>query len=93
MRIAPYVQFRSNRLATQYLVGLQMNVNKWQLGASVADNKQYQAALGYIGKHSAIILQSCQQQLLTLNAPSYFHQVTFRFYSQPSRKARRYISF
>ncbi|MEY4804975.1 MAG: hypothetical protein RL331_1496 [Bacteroidota bacterium] len=92
MRIAPYVQFRSNRLATQYLVGLQMNVNKWQLGASVADNKQYQAALGYIGKHSAIILQSCQQQLLTLNAPSYFHQVTFRFYSQPSRKARRYIS-
>jgi hypothetical protein len=92
MRIAPYVQFRSNRLVTQYLVGLQMNVNKWQLGASVADNKQYQAALGYIGKHSAIILQSCQQQLLTLNAPSYFHQVTFRFYSQPSRKARRYIS-
>ena len=92
MRISPYVQFRSNRLQTQYLVGLQMNVNKWQLGASIADNKQYQAALGYIGKHSAIILQSCQQQLLTLNAPSYFHQVTFRFYSQPSRKARRYIS-
>jgi hypothetical protein len=92
MRIAPYMQFRSNRLETQYLVGLQMNINKWQLGASVANNQQYQAALGYIGKHSAIILQSCQQQLLTLNAPSYFHQVTFRFYSQPSRKARRYIS-
>ena len=92
MRIAPYIQFQSNRLQTQYLVGLQMNVNKWQLGASVANNKQYQAALGYIGKHSAIILQSCQHQLLTLNTPSYFHQVTFRFYSQPSRKARRYIS-
>ena len=92
MRIAPYVQFQSNRLQTQYLVGLQMNLNKWQLGASVANNQQYQAALGYIGKHSAIILQSCQHQLLTLNTPSYFHQVTFRFYSQPSRKARRYIS-
>jgi hypothetical protein len=92
MRIAPYLQFQSNRLQTQYLVGLQINVNKWQLGTSIANNKQYQAALGYIGKHSAIILQSCQHQLLTLNAPSYFHQVTFRLYSQPSRKARRYIS-
>jgi hypothetical protein len=92
MRLAPYLQYRSNRLQTQYLAGIQLNLNKWQLGASVASNQQYQASLGYLGKHSAIILQSCQHQLLTLNTPSYFHQVTFRIYSQPSRKARRYIS-
>jgi len=70
---------------------LQLNVNKWQLGFNISDNKQYQAALGYFGKHSAVFVQSCQQQLLTLNQPSYYHQVTFRIYSQPSRKARRYI--
>jgi hypothetical protein len=91
MRISPYIQFRSNRLQTQYLAGLQLNVNKWQLGFNISDNKQYQAALGYFGKHSAVFVQSCQQQLLTLNQPSYYHQVSFRIYSQPSRKARRYI--
>ena len=92
MRIAPYVQYRSNRLQTQYLVGVQMNLNRWQLGFNAASQQQYQVALGYFGKHSAMLLQSCQHQLLTLNTPSYFHQVTFRIYSQPSRKARRYIS-
>jgi hypothetical protein len=91
MRIAPYVQYRSNRLQTQYLAGLQLNINKWQFGLNIANNKQYQAAIGYFGKHSAVLLQSCQLQLLTLNQPSYYHQVTFRIYSQPSRKARRYI--
>ena len=92
MRIAPYVQYRSNRLQTQYLVGVQMNLNRWQLGFNAASQQQYQVALGYFGKHSAMLLQSCQHQLLTLNTPSYFHQVTFSIYSQPSRKARRYIS-
>lgn len=92
MRIAPYVQYQSNRMQTQYLVGLQLNLNRWQLGLNAASQQQYQVALGYFGKHSAILLQSCQHQLLTLNTPSYFHQVTFRIYSQPSRKARRYIT-
>jgi hypothetical protein len=92
MRIAPYVQYRSNRLQTQYLVGVQLNINKWQLGLNAATQKQYQAAIGYFGKNSAILLQSCQHQLLSLNAPSYFHQVTLRIFSQPSRKARRYIT-
>jgi hypothetical protein len=92
MRIAPYIQYRSNRLQTQYLVGLQLNLNRWQLGLNAASQQQYQVALGYFGKHSAVLLQSCQHQLLTLNTPSYFHQVTFRIYSQPSRKARRYIT-
>jgi hypothetical protein len=91
MRIAPYLQYRSNRLQTQYLAGLQLNINKWQFGLNIANNKQYQAAMGYFGRHSAVLLQSCQLQLLTLNQPSYYHQVTFRIYSQPSRKARRYI--
>ena len=92
MRIAPYVQYRSNRMQTQYHIGVQMNINRWQLGLNAASQQQYQIALGYFGKHSAILLQSCQQQLLSLNTPSYFHQVTFRIYSQPSRKARRYIT-
>jgi len=92
MRIAPYVQFRSNRMQTQYLVGLQLNLNRWQLGLNAASQQQYQVALGYFGKNSAVLLQSCQHQLLTLNTPSYFHQITFRIYSQPSRKARRYIT-
>jgi hypothetical protein len=48
--------------------------------------------LGYFGKHSALLIQSTQHQLLTLDAPSYMHQITFRIYSQNSRQARRYIS-
>ncbi len=91
MRFAPYIQYRRNDTQTQYLAGLQLNFQKWQFGLNIADNNQYQAAIGYLGKHSAVIIQSCQQQLLTLNQPSYYHQVTFRIYSQTSRKARRYI--
>jgi hypothetical protein len=92
MRISPYFIYTNNRLQTQYYAGAQFNINKWQLGLSVANNQQYQASVGFFGKHSALLLQSTQHQLLTLNAPSYLHQITLRIYSQNSRKARRYIS-
>jgi hypothetical protein len=92
MRISPYFIYTNNRLQTQYYAGAQININKWQLGLSVANNQQYQASLGFIGKHSALLLQSTQHQLLSLNAPSYLHQITLRIYSQNSRQARRYIS-
>ena len=92
MRISPYFLYTNNRLQTQYHAGTQININKWQLGLSIASNQQYQASLGYFGKHSALLIQSTQHQLLTLNAPSYMHQITFRIYSQNSRQARRYIS-
>ncbi len=92
MRISPYFIYTNNRLQTQYYAGAQININKWQLGLSVANNQQYQASLGFIGKHSALFLQSTQHQLLSLNAPSYLHQITLRIYSQNSRQARRYIS-
>jgi hypothetical protein len=92
MRISPYFLYTNNRLQTQYHAGTQININKWQLGLSIASNQQYQASLGYFGKHSALLIQSTQHQLLTLDAPSYMHQITFRIYSQNSRQARRYIS-
>lgn len=92
MRISPYFLYTNNRLQTKYYAGAQININKWQFGLSVASNQQYQASLGFLGKHSALLLQSTQHQLLSLNAPSYLHQVTLRIYSQNSRKARRYIS-
>lgn len=92
MRISPYFIYTNNRLQTQYYAGAQININKWQLGLSVANNQQYQASVGFIGKHSALLLQSTQHQLLSLNAPSYLHQITLRIYSQNSRQARRYIS-
>lgn len=92
MRLSPYLLFTSNRLQTQFHAGVQLNINKWQIGLNMANNQQYQAAIGYFGRHAAILLQSCQQQLLTLNTPSYLHQLTFRIYSQNSRQARRYIN-
>ncbi len=92
MRISPYFIYTNNRLQTQYYAGAQININKWQLGLSIANNQQYQASVGFIGKHSALLLQSTQHQLLSLNAPSYLHQITLRIYSQNSRQARRYIS-
>ena len=92
MRISPYFLYTNNRLQTKYSAGAQININKWQFGLSIASNQQYQASFGFLGKHSALLLQSTQYQLLSLNAPSYLHQITLRIYTQNSRKARRYIS-
>ena len=92
LRFAPYLLYTNNRLQEQFYAGAQFNFGKWQVGLNAGNKNQYQAAIGYFGKHSAILLQSTQLQLLTLNKPSYLHQVTFRIYSPNSRQARRYIS-
>ena len=91
-RLSPYFLYTNNNLQSQYFIGTQINVANWQFGLSWSNNQQYQASVGYFGKHTALLVQSTQHQLLTLNTPSYLHQLTFRVYSQPSRKARRYIS-
>lgn len=92
LRFAPYLLYTNNRLQRQFYAGAQFNFGKWQIGLNAGNKNQYQAAIGYFGKHSAILLQSTQHQLLTLSKPSYLHQVTFRIYSPKSRQARRYIS-
>lgn len=92
MRFAPYIIYTSNRMQTQYIGGAQFNFGNWQLGFSAGSKGQYQAAIGYFGKHSALLLQSTQYQLLSLGQASHLHQITFRIYSQNSRQSRRYIS-
>jgi hypothetical protein len=92
MRLSPYFLYTNNNLQAQYFIGTQINVANWQFGLCWSNNQQYQASVGYFGKHTALLVQSTQHQLLSLNTPSYLHQLTFRVYSQPSRKARRYIS-
>jgi hypothetical protein len=56
--------------------GLQFNFKSLQLGASYGSAQQYQAAAGFVGKNCAVHIQSARQQLLSLSAPSYFHQVS-----------------
>ena len=92
MRLSPYLIYTKMNQQTNYYAGLQFNFKNLQLGASYGSAQQYQAAAGFVGKNCAVIVQSARQQLLSLSSPSYFHQVSLRFYSQPSRKARRYIS-
>ena len=92
MRLSPYVIYSKMGANQQYYSGLQFNFKSIQLGASYGSAQQYQFAAGLIGKNCALLLQSARQQLFSLNTPSYTHQVSFRIYSQPSRKARRYIS-
>jgi hypothetical protein len=92
MRLSPYLIYTKMNQQTNYYAGLQFNFKNIQLGANYGSTQQYQAAMGFVGKNCAVIVQSARQQLLSLSAPSYFHQVSLRFYSQPSRKSRRYIS-
>ena len=92
MRLSPYLIYHKMGEIQQFYAGLQFNYKSIQLGASYGSDQQYQFAAGLIGKHCALLLQSAKQQLFSLNTPSYTHQVSFRIYSQPSRKARRYIS-
>jgi len=92
LRFSPYLLYTDNRLQKQLYAGAQLNFGKWQVGLNAGNKNQYQAAIGYFGKHSAILLQSTQHQLLTLNKTSYLHQITLRIYSLNSRQTRRYIS-
>ena len=92
MRLSPYMIYHQIGDIQQFYTGLQFNFKSIQLGASYGSGQQYQFAAGLIGRHSALLLQSARQQLFSLNTPSFTHQVSFRIYSQPSRKARRYIS-
>ncbi len=92
MRLSPYFIYTKMAQQANAYAGLQFNFKSLQLGASYGSAQQYQAAAGFVGKNCAVHIQSARQQLLSLSAPSYFHQVSLRFYSQPSRKARRYIS-
>jgi hypothetical protein len=92
MRLSPYFIYTKMAQQANMYAGLQFNFKSLQLGASYGSAQQYQAAAGFVGKNCAVHIQSARQQLLSLSAPSYFHQVSLRFYSQPSRKARRYIS-
>lgn len=92
MRLSPYFIYTKMAQQANVYAGLQFNFKSLQLGASYGSAQQYQAAAGFVGKNCAVHIQSARQQLLSLNAPSYFHQVSLRFYSQPSRKSRRYIS-
>ncbi len=92
MRLSPYLIYSKMAQQANMYAGLQFNFKSMQLGASYGSAQQYQAAAGFVGKNCAVHIQSARQQLLSLSAPSYFHQVSLRFYSQPSRKARRYIS-
>ncbi len=91
-RFSPYLLYTNNRLENQLNAGMQFNTQHWQFGLSMSQNQQYQLSAGFFGRHAAILVQSCQQQLLTLNTPSYLHQLILRFYSQQSRQARRYIN-
>jgi hypothetical protein len=92
MRLSPYFIYTKMAQQSNVYAGLQFNFKSLQLGASYGSAQQYQAAAGFVGKNCAVHIQSARQQLLSLSAPSYFHQVSLRFYSQPSRKSRRYIS-
>ena len=92
MRLSPYFIYTKMAQQDNVYAGLQFNFKSLQFGASYGSAQQYQAAAGFVGKNCAVHIQSARQQLTSLNVPSYFHQVSLRFYSQPSRKARRYIS-
>jgi hypothetical protein len=92
MRLSPYFIYTKMNSAVNYYTGLQFNYKNIQLGASYGNAQQYQFAAGLVGKNCALLIQSARQQLFSLSSPSFMHQVSLRFYSQPSRKARRYIS-
>lgn len=92
MRLSPYFIYTKTGDFQTYYSGFQLNIKSFQLGASIGSAQQYQLSSGYVGKNCALLFQSSRQQLQSLTTSSFNHQLTFRIYSQPSRKARRYIS-
>lgn len=74
---------------TQWGATLQMN--RWVIGANTSSQKALGGLLGYQGENVAMFLQSSKSTSILTQQPVYLHQITVRFNSNISRKARRYL--
>ncbi|MEN9700650.1 MAG: hypothetical protein RLZZ301_1848 [Bacteroidota bacterium] len=91
-RFSPYLMYQTSSYQHRFIAASQFNLRNWQVGLSYGSDQSACFALGYSGKHAALFVQSARQEFALQSTAVYCHQLSLRIYSEPSRKARRYIT-
>lgn len=92
MIFAPYALYQQTNYQQQLFGGFTFKAGKAQFGMSYGNLATGNLSLGYIGENFALIGQSGFGTLVSTQQRTFTHQLTLRFHSSVSKKARRYIS-
>lgn len=92
MIFAPYALYQQTDYQQQLFGGFTFKAGRAQFGMSYGNLATGNLSLGYIGENFALIGQSGFGTLVSTQQRTFTHQLTLRFHSSVSKKARRYIS-
>ena len=85
-----YAQFRDQN--KDLYAGFSMKLSKFMIGASYGNNQALTGLIGLSTNRFSLFGQTTLAQSNSLNTDVLTHQLTLRFNSSASRKARRYIT-
>ena len=92
MIFSPYALYQQTSYQKQIFAGFTFKAGKAQVGMSYGDLSTGSLSLGFVGENFALIGQSSYSTLASTEVRTFTHQLTLRFHSSVSKKARRYIS-
>jgi type IX secretion system PorP/SprF family membrane protein len=89
---SPYVYAQFRETGNNLYVGFSTKLSKLMIGASYGNNQALTGLMGLSTNRFSLFAQTTMAQSTSLNAKELTHQLTLRFNSSTSRKARRYIT-
>lgn len=89
---SPYVYAQLSNAKNNLYAGFSMKLSKLMIGASYGNNQAITGLIGLSTNRFSLFGQTTFAQSNSLNAKELTHQLTLRFNSSTSRKARRYIT-
>lgn len=89
---SPYVYAQFREQNKDLYAGFSMKLSKFMIGASYGNNQALTGLIGLSTNRFSLFGQTTLAHSNSLNANELTHQLTLRFNSSTSRKARRYIT-
>jgi len=89
---SPYFYADFNPYRKNYFAGFSLKAFSIMIGASYGSNQQWTGLIGLSRPHFSLFAQSTYAPSTVLGTNALTHQLTIRFNSSESRKARRYIT-
>lgn len=90
--LSPYVYVDMNRMNKTIYGGFSMKLAGFMIGGSYGSNQAMTGLIGLSAKKFSLFAQTTYAPSTILSSNALTHQLTLRFNSSTSRKARRYIT-
>ncbi len=90
--LSPYVYVDMNRINKTIYGGFSMKLAEFMIGGSYGSNDAMTGLIGLSAKKFSLFAQTTYAPSTILSSNALTHQLTLRFNSSTSRKARRYIT-